>query len=385
MDKEKHKIIKQHRVLPLAREFLEAIDFTQEPIIPWPEGVNRDELKRALDTTELVTFTLPIGQIDALSGNGFTYKESSVLGLVRQVNQKKPEGFWGHLREDEIGTKYSPAAVRWLAAELDDEGVAWGLGVALTETAGRHFKSAKALQARTGTSIFGWNVVVGEELDVYGYDLISIDLASSERVGIPITSAEPIVNTEIQGDEEVDKDKDVVIPDLKKKTKDGNESGADFLQDQVDTLRRQVSELRAYQTDLQVAKELLALGSDDDLATGIRQLQRERSTYASENQTLLANHITAELERVIKLESVRPLVLSLIMSKKPATTAEVAQAIVDITDSPEVKTLLEGQRETEGGPELGEDNNHEKKKGDAKHDMGKFMKDRPVVQNEGSK
>ena len=150
----KKKLLKGHRVLPLAREFLEAIDFSLAPDISWPGDVDRQELKSALEVNELVSFVLPIGEVDAESGNGLTYREPSVLGLVRQVNQKRPEGFWGHLRDDEIGTKYGPPAVRWLAAELDDEGIAWGLGVALTETASKHFKSAKALRAKTGTSIF---------------------------------------------------------------------------------------------------------------------------------------------------------------------------------------------------------------------------------------
>src|SRR5688572_1028967 len=68
--------------------------------------------------------TLPIGRAGARSRNGRTYTREAVQAMVDAVNANRPEGRWGHLRDEERSTRYDPPAIRWLAAMMDGQGVA---------------------------------------------------------------------------------------------------------------------------------------------------------------------------------------------------------------------------------------------------------------------
>jgi hypothetical protein len=139
--------------------------------------------------------TLPIGRVGAKSNNGRIYTQKVVEQIVDQVNSKRPEGRWGHLKQEERSTRYEVPAVRWLAAEIDEEGVAWGKCVPITSDAREHLRIAKLTNAPVGTSIYGIAEMRGNE--VTSIDLETIDLASAPRVGVPITASTPQITSEM--------------------------------------------------------------------------------------------------------------------------------------------------------------------------------------------
>jgi hypothetical protein len=146
------------------------------PAIPLPEDISIEDFG-----ADPMFVTLPIMPVGARSRNERTYTRPAVEAIVRQVNENRPSGFWGHLPVEEYSTRYDVPAVRWLAAEIVDN-VAWGKLVAITTEAKEHFRTAKAANARVGTSIYAWGEMEGES--VLTLDLESIDLADPARVGI---------------------------------------------------------------------------------------------------------------------------------------------------------------------------------------------------------
>lgn len=161
------------------------------PEIPLPEDID----KAALGENAFFV-TLPIGKIGAKSRNGLTYGEAVVKQLVEQVNSQRPEGMWGHLKEEDRGSVYAPPAIRWLAAVIDEQGVAWGKGIPVTADAREHLRTAKITNSAVGTSIYGLGSV--EKGVVTEIALESIDLAPASRVGVPITAKVPEITSEME-------------------------------------------------------------------------------------------------------------------------------------------------------------------------------------------
>lgn len=159
------------------------------PSIPLPEDINVEDFG-----PDPMFVTLPIMPVGARSRNERTYTRPAVEAIVRQVNENRPSGFWGHLPIEDYANRYDVPAVRWLAAQIVDD-MAWGKLVAITTEAKEHFRTAKAANARVGTSIYAWGEMEGE--NVITLDLESIDLADPARVGILAAVAVPQVTAEM--------------------------------------------------------------------------------------------------------------------------------------------------------------------------------------------
>ncbi|HVU12160.1 MAG TPA: hypothetical protein VHD90_12825, partial [Phototrophicaceae bacterium] len=163
------------------------------PEIPLP-----DDIDRAALGDDAFFITLPIGQAGARSRNQRTYSRAAVEQMVGQINQQRPEGMWGHLKADETQTRYDPPAIRWVAAMMDGDGIAWGKGLPLTEQTRDYYRLAKATNARVGTSLVAWAQMDGSE--VTGMELVAVDLADPARVGVPVTAARPAISKEMEAD-----------------------------------------------------------------------------------------------------------------------------------------------------------------------------------------
>lgn len=165
------------------------------PDIPLPDDIVAEDFGESP-----MFVTLPIMPVNARSRNERTYTRPAVESIVRQVNEKRPNGFWGHLPVEEYSTRYDVPAVRWLAATIED-GMAWGKLVAITPDAREHFRVAKAANASVGTSIYGWGEMDGD--NVVSLELESIDLADPSRVGILAAVAVPVVTAEMMEGEDM--------------------------------------------------------------------------------------------------------------------------------------------------------------------------------------
>lgn len=296
---------------------------TVPPNIGLPSGVSVDKLSKALGRSPLFV-TLPIG-VSGASRNGRKYGARAMTKLAEQVNTKRPEGRWGHLSADQAASQYEPPAVRWLSAVVDEQGVAWGKLVALTEEAERHFAAAEATGARVGTSVYGFDPVT-ESNEIVDYRLVTIDLANPERVGVPITAAFPLITAEMAGS----------APAESLTSKEAEED------------MERIAELEA---QLAEAQSKLA-ASDTQLKTVTEQLdasQKQNEQLVAESQQLLKTAIEAAIDEKVKVPSAIKIVRELVDAKNPTSRESVDKALAEVLEKDSIKELLAAQAAADMG------------------------------------
>jgi hypothetical protein len=282
------------------------------PEIALPDDIDRSALGEAA-----FFVTLPIGQAGARSRNQRTYSRAAVEQMVAQINQQRPEGMWGHLAPDETGTRYDPPAIRWLAAMLDGDGIAWGKGLPLTEQTREYYRLAKATSARVGTSLVAWAQMDGSE--VTSMELVTVDLADPARVGVPVTAARPVISKEMKTGSAEEKDSTQRREDAKTQREDS----------------------------LEALREMLGEG---DVIERVQTLLEERSGLIEEREALISEAITAAVERTVRIPAAAALVEDLVRARSPQTQAEVGAAVAAVVESAAVKSLLRAELQQAMGP-----------------------------------
>lgn len=263
------------------------------PEIPLPDGM----LEQFGDDAMFVT--LPIGKVDARSRNGRTYTREAVQAIVDAVNRNKPEGRWGHLRDEDRPYTYEAPAMRWLVALMDGDGVAWAKGVPVTAEAREHFRIAKIAGSRVGTSIYGFGQMDGDR--VVDFELETIDLAAPDRVGIPETASQPLITKEIH-----DGDDDMTTIELK---------------DVPENVRLQIIEQNSNSNNSERISEMKTQLTG--LQTQVAELTGERDAARGEASTLLAGYGKAQIAEAVQLEPVRRLVERMVGIKETDDGATV--------------------------------------------------------------
>jgi hypothetical protein len=269
------------------------------------------------------------------------------------VNRLRPEGHWGHIKPEDIGSSYGPPAVRWLAAEMDKNGVAWGLMLALTEEARQHVLAAKAANARIGTSIYAINPVVGRSgNEIADYDLVKIDLANAELVGVPEMSTvpQPILETvqlESKDNPMTDEEKKDPTPNV-----NGNGKTAEsLLREQLHEANQAIKDARPKITEHELICELL--GNTDNPIQAVKEMKSALEEARRENAELIQTSIVEAVNKAVVLESARDIVLEMVVGLKPTTRKEIQPAVEKVMQRDSVKKLLAGQLVSEMGPSHG--------------------------------
>jgi hypothetical protein len=317
--------------------------------------------------------TLPIGEVDAHSRNDRRYTRKSMEQMVEQINSNRPEGGWGHIKDEDMATAYDPPAIRWLAAEIDKKGMVWGKGLPLTPEAQQYFDDARLTNARVGTSLHAWAFMEGD--DVVEIELIKLDLADPARVGVPIAAAKPQLSAEMHSPDEggagvpaqgqdgqtpeavsstaetfnrqpVQEDKPVTdsnrVTELELERKD--------LRTQIATLETEGKRLKDVEEDVNEVREQWAIPKDGDIVKAFRQFKEQYDNMVAENSALLLDSATAIIDEKVKIKSVRPLVLELVKTEKPTTRKALTRAIDDVLAREFVKELLAAKLQEEMGP-----------------------------------
>lgn len=345
-------VAEQSAQAELMFEMVEMVKPGDAPDIPLPRSINLAALAKSLkkmdtsgnpDPSQLVFDTRPIGKVTT-SRNGRVYSERSVESLVRQVNTNRPGGRWGHLREDELSTKYELPAVKWIAAVYNPlTKTAWAKMLALTADAEILIQTSSALETAVGTSIFAVEPTedAGEIVD---YRLISIDLADPARVGIPDMSTVPMPTSEMLAPNKLE---ETVMADENKALTE--------ITVERDTLKTLTEQLQAKVSELETAAvataskltEFAAIGDLVGKEAGIVEAVKE---MGEENTRLLETAIVAEIAEAVKLVDVQPVVRELVDMQKPTTSAQVKAAVQSVVDRPSIKALLKAAVAAEMGP-----------------------------------
>jgi len=283
------------------------------PTIP----LNADMLREFGEDALFVT--LPIGKVGARSRNGRTYTRPAVQAIVDAVNSQRPEGRWGHLRDDERGTRYDPPAIRWLAAMMDGDGMAWAKGIPVTTEAREHFRIAKIAGSRVGTSVYGYGQMEGE--NVIAFELETIDLADPNRVGIPDTAAHPMMTRET-----TDKKDSEVVMEIE-------------LKDVPEAVRQQILEQFSNKQNSERISEMEKQVAE--FQTKVTTLTTERDAARGEASKLLVTYARAKIAEQVQLEPVRKLVERMVGIREQEGGAVIQNAVTVAEVDAAIKSVIE--------------------------------------------
>jgi len=209
------------------------------PDVPTAAGVDLDAL-RAQDNDAMFISLPIIPKIGATSQNGLLYDEALADSIIAQINTKRPEGIFGHLKDEDRATSYPEAAAIWIGAKKEN-GAVWAKAFLASPTAKERIRRLKATGGQIATSIYGkgdYETIRPGVRRLTNFDLESLDFAPPARAALR-NGSQPNVTAELEQE----------IPEMTKEEVVAELTVADIpapLREQIVTeLQTTVSELQA--------------------------------------------------------------------------------------------------------------------------------------------
>lgn len=341
------------------------------PSIELPEGIDLVALEE-IAGRKPVFVTLPIGQAGARSNNNRTYSRAAVEQMVEQINDQRPYGGWGHMTEEELATDFDPPAVQWLAATMDENGVAWGKFIALNKETGDYYLTAKALGSKVATSLVAFAEMVRDT--VISLELKLIDIADPARIGVPMTVAAPLIANEMAGDvfvktrtttqkneaqkpadqqrvqeqiqqvpESADSEAEgTSVPDAVSQESVERVNEMQLTQEQIQALVASEGALKAQVTELTAKLEAAE-------AANKQWEETDKPTLVGELNVLLGEYAVAEIDREVQVASFRGMVKKQVLKGKPQSRDAIKAAVKEFLDDPDNQEAMKVAVTTEMG------------------------------------
>ncbi|ABR48728.1 hypothetical protein Amet_2576 [Alkaliphilus metalliredigens QYMF] len=146
------------------------------------QNVDVEQMKQMDEDPLEVVVEIPAGK----SKRGWNYTPKSLQDIVEYTKQYTLNGFLGHQRPEDVSTEFVPPATHWIGAEMrGDKAYFRGLVDADAKSLKRWIRTKRIQEV----SIFGFpdlrkNQTTGE-MDVVGYEPLSIDWTPLHRPGMP--------------------------------------------------------------------------------------------------------------------------------------------------------------------------------------------------------
>lgn len=184
------------------------------PDIPTAAGVDLEALRAQDD--DLMFVNLPIvPKIGATSRNGLLYDDALADSIVAQINAKRPEGIFGHLKDEDRSTAFPEPAAIWVGATKRD-GAVWAKAVITDPAAKARIRRLKATGGQIATSIYGKGAYEPTQTKgvrrLKDFDLESLDFAPPARAALA-NGAYPVITAETK-QENPDMNRDQIIAEL---------------------------------------------------------------------------------------------------------------------------------------------------------------------------
>lgn len=150
--------------------------------IPLASGVDIEVLKQADEDPLEIVVEIPAGK----SKRGWNYTPKSLQDIVNYTMANTLNGFLGHQKAEDISNQFLPPVTHWIGAEMRGNS-AYFRG--LVDAAAKDLKRWIRTKRIKEVSIFGFpelkkNNATGE-MDVIGYEPLSIDWTPLHRPGMP--------------------------------------------------------------------------------------------------------------------------------------------------------------------------------------------------------
>lgn len=151
-----------------------------------------DSLKEGDDNPMFVTIEV---LNERQSNNGRNWTKDAILSVAEQINLKKPDGYLGHLTEEERATKHPEAQVMWLGATVKETNgktrlFAKGYVLPYAGKLRTYMTKAKAAGKNVTVSVYGTasklvrNAAGAIDMGLSGFHLESIDFARPGSEGV---------------------------------------------------------------------------------------------------------------------------------------------------------------------------------------------------------
>lgn len=150
--------------------------------IPLASEIDIEALKQADDDPLEIVVEIPVGK----SKRGWNYTPNSLQDIVNYTMANTLNGFLGHQKAEDISNQFLPPVTHWIGAEMRGNS-AYFRG--LVDAAAKDLKRWIRTKRIKEVSIFGFpelkkNTASGE-MDVIGYEPLSIDWTPLHRPGMP--------------------------------------------------------------------------------------------------------------------------------------------------------------------------------------------------------
>lgn len=150
--------------------------------IPLAAGVDVEKLRNADDDPLEVVVEIPATK----SKRGWNYTKESLKDIVDYTKANTLNGFLGHQKAEDVSTQFVPPVTHWIGAEMrEDKAYFRGMIDAAAKDLKRWVRTGRIQEV----SIFGYPKLKKDktsgEMDVVGYDPLSIDWTPLHRPGMP--------------------------------------------------------------------------------------------------------------------------------------------------------------------------------------------------------
>lgn len=231
--------------------------------IPLAAGVDVEKLRAADDDPLEVVVEIPATK----SKRGWNYTKESLKDIVDYTKANTLNGFLGHQKAEDVSTQFVPPVTHWIGAEMrGDKAYFRGMIDAAAKDLKRWVRTGRIQEV----SIFGYPKLKKDktsgEMDVVGYDPLSIDWTPLHRPGMP---------TSIIGMEMEDKNK-------------GKEGGNEDM-----TFEELMSKLKELIKDGKASKEGIAK------SLGLK-LEKEKDPKGEDDKQNKSDKTSGEMDEVIE-------------------------------------------------------------------------------------
>lgn len=130
---------------------------------------------------------------EGVSRNGRSYDKATINSLAEQINANRPDGYYGHLTDEERKTKFPEPQTIWIGAKVEEVGgktrlFAKGYVLPEAKSLRSYLKKAKAASKNVAVSVYGLAQVVKDTVRnvqiVKSMSLESIDWARPGSEGV---------------------------------------------------------------------------------------------------------------------------------------------------------------------------------------------------------
>jgi len=328
------------------------------PDVPFAKGVDVQALTEGDEAPVFVT--LPIGLVNAKSGNKRLYDDKFVKELEKQVLANKPVGLFGHLSPQQRATEFPSEAVHWVGAMRVGE-LLWGKGYVPAGEPRERLKRYKATKTKIATSIDCIAEGVWDEkeqayrMKADTLRLGQIDIAPADRAGIADLAAVPHLTTEMlahdtsdggTGDEYQENDTMDKAQVIRELTADD----ARILPEPVRAAVLQSAQPAPEVAQVQELRQVLGVDEKANLTQLVTELRQAREEQAKAAVQTRIRELVEDKDKGIAVESVRGIVTELVNARNPQSVEEAEAAYQAVATSAHVSELLKATVATVMGP-----------------------------------